>query len=200
MQEAKQKAESIDALHNLAPYLNHDSAFVRRWACQVMGYIYEGTQNDDIASQCASILCDKLDEYRDGNCTVTKEAARSLLKIGLPSAHPESATIERKLCEVASDPTRAYDASWYAIEALAVIENPSDETFNTLVDCFHSMQKKDFAATALARFGSRARVVLPDLKEALAETPPSWARREISAAIKTIEESVAKEDAFSCER
>jgi hypothetical protein len=162
-----------------------------------MGEIYDGTQNDEIASQCASILCDKLDEYLIGNSVVTKEAARSLLKIGLPPGHPDTTTIERKLCEVAKDPARAWDASWYAIEALAVIENPSDETFHTLVDCLHSMNKKDFAATALARFGSRARVVVPDLKEVLAETPPSWARREIRAAIKTIEEAVAKENADS---
>jgi hypothetical protein len=201
MEEAQHKPESMDALDKLEPYLNHDSYFVRSWACQVLGEIYAGTQDVHIASRCASILCGKLDEYREGekgNYFVTQAAARSLLKVGLPSGHPDTETIERKLRNAAKDLIE-WDASWYAIEALAVIENPSDETFDTLVDCFRSVHEdsRHHAASALARFGSRARVVLPDLKEALAETPPGWAHREISAAITTIEESVAKEDADS---
>jgi hypothetical protein len=83
---------------------------------------------------------------------------------------------------------------------LAVIEKPSDETLDTLVAYLHSNATLGWpsAASALARLGSRARVALPDLKEALAKTPPNtWKHRKISTAIKTIEEAIAKEDANS---
>jgi HEAT repeat protein len=195
VREAKQQLESLDALRRLEPYLNDESAFVRRWACQAIGDIYGGTQNDEIASACVSVLCQKLDDYE--GTTVAKNAARALLKVGVPSGHPDAALIERKLCSLAKNPN-AWDTPYYAMDALAVIENPSEETFNALVHCLQSVPavRRHHAASALARFGSRAAVVLPDLKQALAKTPSSEvAHDEIAAAIKTIEEAVEQEEA-----
>lgn len=192
----KEQPESVDALYHLESFLNDDSAFVRRWACQAIGDIYGGTKNDKIASACASILCEKLDY--DGT-TVAKDAPRALLQVHLPPDHPGAALIEQKLCSLAKN-SNAWDTPYCAMDALAIIEDPSDETFNTLVHCLQSVPvvRRHHAASALARFGSRAAVILPDLKRALAETPSSeLAHDEIAAAIKTIEEAVEKDLAAS---
>ena len=191
----QESPENAAWLKDLLHFIDHESAFVRSSAVRAIGEIYGGTEDERLASLCVTILADKLDDYEE--TIVAQCAARALIKIGLPHGHPETRVIETKLRNAAKDLIH-YGAAWYAMDALSLIDNPSDETRDVLIECLNSVAESDYqiwkdsvrkhAAAALAGFGSRAAVALPDLKKALADTSDrSWARRVITEAIETIE-------------